>query len=79
MFTRLPCRRRRNKGADPLIVGSFMFHCHVLSREDRGMMANIEVYDPVRPTLPDRFHNLYLYVWWRWHGVPWSICGPADT
>jgi suppressor of ftsI len=31
---------------DPVIVGRFMYHCHVLRHEDRGMMANIEVYDP---------------------------------
>lgn len=33
---------------DPLIVGRFMYHCHVLRHEDRGMMANIEVYDPAK-------------------------------
>jgi cytochrome oxidase Cu insertion factor (SCO1/SenC/PrrC family) len=31
---------------DPLIVGRFMYHCHVLDHEDKGMMAVIEVYDP---------------------------------
>ncbi len=31
---------------DPQIVGRFMYHCHVLRHEDRGMMANIEVFDP---------------------------------
>jgi suppressor of ftsI len=30
---------------DPSIVGRFVFHCHILSHEDRGMMATIEV-DP---------------------------------
>lgn len=34
---------------DPKIVGEFMYHCHVLKHEDKGMMANIEVYDPRRP------------------------------
>jgi FtsP/CotA-like multicopper oxidase with cupredoxin domain len=29
---------------DPIIIGSFMYHCHVLKHEDHGMMANIEVY-----------------------------------
>ena len=28
---------------DPTIVGRFPFHCHLLSHEDRGMMATIEV------------------------------------
>lgn len=32
---------------DPVIVGTFMYHCHVLMHEDKGMMAHIEVYDPV--------------------------------
>jgi len=31
---------------EPQIVGTFMYHCHVLKHEDGGMMANIEVYDP---------------------------------
>jgi hypothetical protein len=31
---------------DPKILGSFMYHCHVLKHEDRGMMAMIEIYDP---------------------------------
>ncbi len=34
---------------DPLIVGRFMFHCHILEHEDKGMMATIEVYDPKHP------------------------------
>ena len=31
---------------DPNIVGTFVYHCHILSHEDNGMMAQIEVYDP---------------------------------
>ena len=31
---------------DPAIVGRFMFHCHILEHEDKGMMSQIEVYDP---------------------------------
>jgi len=31
---------------DPKILGRFVYHCHVLKHEDKGMMANIEVYDP---------------------------------
>jgi len=34
---------------DPLIVGRFMFHCHILEHEDKGMMGQIEVYDPKAP------------------------------
>jgi FtsP/CotA-like multicopper oxidase with cupredoxin domain len=28
---------------DPVIVGKFVYHCHLLSHEDKGMMATIEV------------------------------------
>jgi suppressor of ftsI len=28
---------------NPLMLGEFVFHCHVLNHEDRGMMANIVV------------------------------------
>jgi FtsP/CotA-like multicopper oxidase with cupredoxin domain len=31
---------------DPIILGRFMFHCHILEHEDKGMMQQIEVYDP---------------------------------
>ena len=37
---------------DPVIVGEFMYHCHVLKHEDHGMMANIEVYRSGRTNLP---------------------------
>ena len=36
---------------DPNIVGTFVYHCHVLSHEDKGMMGQIEVYDPKIPVL----------------------------
>jgi len=28
---------------DPVILGRFVYHCHLLSHEDKGMMATIEV------------------------------------
>ena len=31
---------------DPISVGKFVYHCHVLLHEDKGMMGIIEVYDP---------------------------------
>jgi FtsP/CotA-like multicopper oxidase with cupredoxin domain len=34
---------------DKLQVGQFVFHCHILEHEDKGMMATIEVYDPAHP------------------------------
>jgi FtsP/CotA-like multicopper oxidase with cupredoxin domain len=39
---------------DPIIVGRFLFHCHILEHEDKGMMAQIEVYDPKVGPMPDR-------------------------
>jgi FtsP/CotA-like multicopper oxidase with cupredoxin domain len=38
---------------DPRIVGRFMYHCHILEHEDKGMMATIEVYDPAIGPMPD--------------------------
>jgi suppressor of ftsI len=64
---------------DRMILGRFVFHCHVLRHEDAGMMANIEVYDPVRPSLSARLSLLYRHVVWWWNGVPWSLCGLQDT
>lgn len=42
---------------DPQIVGRFMYHCHVLKHEDKGMMANIEVYDPAAEVMPEHHHH----------------------
>jgi FtsP/CotA-like multicopper oxidase with cupredoxin domain len=28
---------------DPTIVGRFVFHCHVVKHEDKGMMQTLEV------------------------------------
>jgi suppressor of ftsI len=30
---------------DPTIIGRFVFHCHIVKHEDKGMMATIEVLD----------------------------------
>ena len=38
---------------DPVIVGRFMFHCHILEHEDKGMMALIEVFDPAGGSMPE--------------------------
>lgn len=37
---------------DPTIIGRFMFHCHILEHEDKGMMGQIEVYDPKIGPMP---------------------------
>ena len=43
---------------DPTIVGRFMFHCHILEHEDKGMMQQIEVYDPKVGPMPDGPMNM---------------------
>jgi len=35
---------------DPDIVGTFLYHCHILKHEDMGMMGVIEVLPPGAPT-----------------------------
>jgi FtsP/CotA-like multicopper oxidase with cupredoxin domain len=34
---------------DPVQIGTFVFHCHILEHEDGGMMATVEVFDPAYP------------------------------
>ncbi|NES90262.1 multicopper oxidase domain-containing protein, partial [Okeania sp. SIO2B9] len=31
---------------NPFITGTFVYHCHILLHEDRGMMNNIQVVNP---------------------------------
>ncbi|MEM7063919.1 MAG: multicopper oxidase domain-containing protein [Cyanobacteria bacterium P01_B01_bin.77] len=31
---------------NPFITGVFVYHCHILAHEDRGMMQNVKVVDP---------------------------------
>ena len=45
----------------PQQVGSFVYHCHILSHEDAGMMAMLQVYDPAQTAAaepPTRFAAL---------------------
>ena len=37
---------------NPVIVGKFVYHCHIVSHEDNGMMAVIEVVDPNAVSAP---------------------------
>jgi suppressor of ftsI len=34
---------------DPVIVGKFVYHCHIIQHEDQGMMATILVQEPGAP------------------------------
>ena len=34
---------------NPVIVGEFVYHCHIVQHADQGMMANILVLDPSQP------------------------------
>lgn len=34
---------------NPIIVGEFVYHCHIVQHADQGMMANILVVDPLSP------------------------------
>ncbi|MGZ8215801.1 multicopper oxidase family protein [Methylomagnum sp.] len=37
---------------DPVILGEFVYHCHIIQHEDQGMMSVIRVIDPAAP-MPD--------------------------
>ena len=43
---------------DPQIVGRFVYHCHILDHEDKGMMANIEIYDPKQSKIKRLFSEM---------------------
>ena len=45
---------------DPNIIGRFMFHCHILEHEDKGMMAQIEVYDPKVGPMPEGHDTTHM-------------------
>ncbi len=45
-----PSVRLRMDFRDPNIVGTFVYHCHLLEHEDKGMMGSIEV----KPASPSR-------------------------
>jgi len=60
---------------DPRILGRFVYHCHVLKHEDKGMMANIEVYDPAESAAWHRLRLLYQKARLAMLGLPTEICG----
>ena len=48
---------------NPVIVGEFVYHCHIVQHADQGMMANIQVVDrahpmPVHPCQPRGFDEI---------------------
>jgi FtsP/CotA-like multicopper oxidase with cupredoxin domain len=47
-----PSVRVRMDFRDPNIVGTFIYHCHLLEHEDKGMMGSIRV-DPASPAAPE--------------------------
>jgi FtsP/CotA-like multicopper oxidase with cupredoxin domain len=48
---------------DPVIVGTFVFHCHILEHEDYGMMAKIQVVGPAPAVSnPRGFHQGFINV-----------------
>lgn len=62
---------------DSRIVGRFMYHCHVLRHEDKGMMGQIQVYDPAATgplaALSRFVHRVRFWL----AGVPWAYCSAA--
>jgi hypothetical protein len=64
-------------------VGRFVFHCHVLKHEDRGMMASIEVTDASMASALDGlwrradllWRQASLAVFALRNGMPLSWCG----
>ena len=44
----IPAFALRMDFRDPNIVGTFVYHCHLLEHEDKGMMGSIRV-DPASP------------------------------
>jgi FtsP/CotA-like multicopper oxidase with cupredoxin domain len=45
-----PSVRLRMDFRDPNIIGTFVYHCHILEHEDKGMMGSIRVYPPAAST-----------------------------
>ena len=42
----LPESQVRIPFRDPVMLGKFVYHCHIVGHEDAGMMQNILVYQP---------------------------------
>jgi suppressor of ftsI len=46
---------------NPLIVGKFVYHCHIVQHADKGMMANIEVVNPYAKLDGERSRSLTMH------------------
>jgi FtsP/CotA-like multicopper oxidase with cupredoxin domain len=53
-----PSVRLRMDFRDPNIVGTFVYHCHLLEHEDKGMMGSIRV-DPAPPPMSSRASSIH--------------------
>ena len=63
----------------PEIVGEFMYHCHVLKHEDRGMMQNIVVEDPKAKRHASLGLTGWLAAWMRPGRADLPICGAGHA
>ena len=69
---------------DPIIVGTFVFHCHILEHEDYGMMAKITVTGPPPPSVYSRgFREGFLSKpqshWCKLQTPTLHLCGCDQT
>jgi FtsP/CotA-like multicopper oxidase with cupredoxin domain len=59
-----PSVKLRMDFRDPKILGTFVFHCHILQHQDQGMMGTIQVAPPGRPSrisIAASTHTVTLY------------------
>ncbi|MBD5633259.1 MAG: multicopper oxidase family protein [Candidatus Eremiobacteraeota bacterium] len=64
---------------DPIVAGTFVFHCHILEHEDGGMMAKITVIDPSKDTAAYRF-GMFVNQWLAFAvSLPSKLFGGNDA
>ncbi len=64
---------------DPVIAGTFVFHCHILEHEDGGMMAKIVLINPAAPASSNPFTAFVRATLAFFSGVADTIPGHADA
>lgn len=74
---------------NPIMVGRFVFHCHIVGHEDAGMMANLVVQPPgqavamaparMRTVMPPRAEGIgeRLLAWWNGGNADKRAAEPA--